>query len=498
VSGAGEDREPAPPLRRTAVRGGQLALLGWATSQALTFAAYIVLARLIDPTDFGRYAAASVIIGVGGLFAESGMMSALISRRDRLDEAASTAFYSLLVSGVLLTLAALAVSPLVGAFFRSGKVTALSAALSGYLFIRALTIVPDSLLQRRFSFARRVAVDPLGAIAFAAVSIPICAGGAGAWGLVAGTYASVVVQAVLAWAFARTRPRRRLASMAMWRELAAFARPVLASEILRHVSGQLDAVMLGRFANAATLGQYRNGLRLAQQPSNAFVNIAGYVLLPTFARLSQHPERLAAAAKRVFGAIAAAAVPVSVAMAPLGVPIAVLALGARWRPAGHAIAGLSGVLVGAAIISVVAEVLKAVHRPELLVRIHGVNLAATAVGVLGAAVPFGLLGVAIAVSAGQLIAAVYAYQCVAGLIDVSWRDLGRTFAPPAFAAAVMLAAMLVFASAVDPLAHGEAGGLALTAAEVSLGALAYAATLIAIDDERRGDARRLVSRLTRR
>jgi O-antigen/teichoic acid export membrane protein len=221
------------------------------------------------------------------------------------------------------------------------------------------------------------------------------------------------------------------------------------------------------------------------------------VLLPTFARLSRHPERLSAAAKRVFGAIAAAALPVSVAMAPLGVPIAVLALGARWRPAGHAIAGLSGMLVGAAIISVVAEVLKAVHRPELLIRVHGVNLVATAVGVAATAIPFGLLGVAIAVSAGQLISAIYAYHRLTGLIDVSWRDLGREFARPGLAAAVMLAVMLGFAGGVDPLAHGEAAGLALTVAEVCLGALSYIATLIAIDGERRGDARRVASRLTR-
>jgi PST family polysaccharide transporter len=471
-----------------------MALLGWSLTQGLTFAAYIVLARLIDPTDFGHYAAASVVIGVGSLFAESGMMSALINRRDRLDEAVSTAFYSLIVSGVALTVLAVAVSPLLGAFFRSDQVTALAAALSGYLFVRAMTIVPDSMLQRHFSFARRVAVDPLGAITFAAVSIAACADGAGAWGLVAGTYASIVVQAVLAWAFARTKPRRRLASMAMWRELSRFARPVLGSEILRHAAAQLDAVMLGRFSNAATLGQYRNGLRLAQQPTNAFVNVGGYVLLPTFARLHVHPERLSGALRRVVGVIAAVAVPISVAMIPLGVPIAVLALGSRWRPAGHAIAGLSGVLVGAALVSVSAEALKAVHRPRMLVRIHGVNLVSTAVGVIATAIPFGLIGVAISVSAGQCIAGVFAYACVSTLLDLGWGDFAAEFAAPAAAAALMAAAMVGFAALVDPLGHGEAAGIALTVAEAAVGAVLYGLVLLVLDRRRRADVRWLLSR----
>ena len=98
-----ESDDPAehPPLRRTTIRGARLALTGYALSRGMMFGVYLVLARLISPADFGHFAAASVFIGVGALFVEGGMMSALIRHRDRLDEAASTAFASLLVSGIL-------------------------------------------------------------------------------------------------------------------------------------------------------------------------------------------------------------------------------------------------------------------------------------------------------------------------------------------------------------------------------------------------------------
>jgi PST family polysaccharide transporter len=457
--------------------------------------AYIVLARLISPANFGLFAAASVVTGVGGLFAESGMMSALINRRDRLEEAASTAFFSLLLSGCLLSLGALAIAPLLGLLFRNGRVGDLAAALSGCLLIHSLSIVPDSLLQRRMSFARRVGVDPIGSIAFAVVAITACSNGAGAWGLVAGTYAAMGVQGVLAWVFARTVPRWRFASIAMWRELAAYARPIVVSEILRVIAGQLDVIMLGRFKGAATLGQYRNGLRLAQQPVNAFVDVGAYVLQPTFMRLRDHRERLSSAVRHVFGAVAASALPVSVAMIPLGVPVAVLALGSRWRPAGHAIAGLSFSLLGGAIISVTAETLKATGRPALLIRITSVNLAVTSAAVVAAAIPFGLLGVAVAVSVSQCVTAVYAFQLLTGQIDIGWRELSREFAGPGVAAAVMLVALLAYASTVHPLSHTEAGAIALTLAQVGIGVVAYAAILTTVDRRRRGDARRLLARI---
>ena len=491
----GDFTDDAPPLRRIAVRGTRLALLGWGLSQGLTFVAYIVLARLATPTDFGQFAAATVVVGVGSLLGESGMMAALINRRDRIDEAASTAFFSLSAGGFLLTLGALALSPLVGLYYHSSRVGLLSAALSASVLIRMLTIVPDSLLQRRMSFARRVAVDPLGSIGFAAVAIAACASGAGAWGLVAGTYASLLVQVSFAWVFARKRPRWREASLEMWRELSSFGRPVLGSEILRFVASQLDAITLGRFAGTAALGQYRNGLRLAQQPANAFVDVGAYVLLPLLARMSGQPDRLTVAVKRVFGVTAAMALPVSVAMIPLGVPIAVLSLGHRWRPAGHVIAGLSFMLVGIASSSVAVEAIKAIGRPQLLVRMSSVYLTLTAVCVTTGAIWFGSIGVAIAVSLSACLSAVFNLAVLTGQLEISPRELLSACAGPAVASAVMLVAMLLFNAAVDPASRSELAGIAATCAEAALGLLVYLAVLLIVDRPRREDIRSLAGRL---
>jgi PST family polysaccharide transporter len=469
--------------------------VGWGLSQGLTFIAYIVLARLAAPTEFGQFAAAMVVVGVGNLLGESGMMAALINRRDRIDEAASTAFFFLFAGGCLLTLGALALAPLVGLYYHSSRVGLISAALSASVLIRMLTIVPDSLLQRRMSFARRVAVDPLGSIGFGAVAIAACAGGAGAWGLVAGTYASLLVQVIFAWGFARKRPRWREASLEMWRELSSFGRPVLGSEILRFVALQLDALTLGKLAGTAALGQYRNGLRLAQQPGNAFVGVGGYVLLPLLARMSAQPDRLTAAVKRVFGATAALALPASVAMIPLGVPIAVLSLGHRWRPAGHVIAGLSFMLVGIASSSVAVEAIKAIGRPGLLVRMSSVYLAVTAVCVTGGAIWLGSTGVAVGVSLSACLSAVFNLAVLTGQLSLSPGELLSEWAGPAVAAAVMLVVMLLFGSATDPASRPELAGIAVACAEAAIGLIAYLAVLLVVDRPRREDIRSLAGRL---
>jgi O-antigen/teichoic acid export membrane protein len=473
--------------RDSAARGARLALLGWGAGQGLTFVAYIVLAHLLRPSVFGSFAAGSVLIGTGVLFAESGTTAALISRRDGIDAAASTAFFRLLGGGFVLALLALAASPLVRLFFHDSQAGAVAAALSGWLLLRAITIVPDSLLQRRGSYARRVAVDPLGAVLFAGVSIGACAAGAGIWGLVAGTYASEVAEVAAAWGFAGFRPSLRLASRAVWRELSAVARPVLGSEILRSIASQADVIMLGRFSGAGTLGQYRNGYRLASQPGNAFVNVAAYVLLPSLARMSSDAARVRAALRKAYDLALMVAVPASLAAVPLGVPVVVLFLGERWRPAGHAIAALWGLFLGGVLMSIAAESAKATGRPRLLVRIHGVSLVVTVALVCAAAVPFGLVGVASAVSISQVAVGLYAFAVTAPSLGVGFGYLAERMAAPLLAAGAMVGAMFAFSAAVSPLGRGELRGLLLTAVEVLLGAVVYLTLLVATDSSRRND-----------
>jgi O-antigen/teichoic acid export membrane protein len=479
------DPEAPESLTRTTLRGISLAGAGYVVSQALNFLAYLVLVRLLTPRDFGLYAAGTLITGIGGLFAESGMLAALIKREDRLDEAASTAFAWLLVCGIALMLLSLALAPLIGLIFHSARIGAVTAVLSGWLLVRAITIVPDALLQRRFSFLRRVAVDPLGVLAYAAAAIPLAAAGAGVWAMVGGAYASIVVQAVAAWVASGFRPRRHLVSREMWRELVSFSRPLVAGEIVRRVTSEVDVFVLGRFSGAAPLGQYRNGQMLVQQPAGLFSQVVAYVILPAFARVSAMPGRLTAAARRAFWLAATVIFPISLACIPLGVPIAVVLLGERWRTAGHAIAGLSGMVLGGTLLSISAELMKAVAALRLQLKVQTVWMALVAATVIVGGIAWGVLGVAIAVSVSGCVAAVYAMVGLAGALQIPPYSLFAGMLQPLVASVVMIGAMVLFDRTVGVLGHGKALQALLLVADVVLGAAVYCAVIAVIDRDRR-------------
>jgi PST family polysaccharide transporter len=484
-------------LRGRIARGAGLAGLGFVLSRGLTFASYIVIAQLIAPRDAGQLAAGTVLVGLGLLFAESGMLAAIIHWKGDVDEAASTAFASTLVTGVLLTLIGVAAAPLVGAFFHSSTIGWVAAASSGWLFLRSLQIVPDALLQRRFSFLRRVAVDPLGALAFGITAIACCANGMGVWGLVLGTYALYTVQAVAAWGFVRWRPRRSLMSMGTWRQLAGYARHVVASEVVRRVTVQLDSILLGRFSGSAALGQYAYGLRLASEPTGAWVSVAAYTLLPAFARIADDAARFRRAFLEALSALCTISVPVALLLLAVGDQLALFAFGPEWPQSGDAVKALCGLGFGATLTSISSEVFKAAGRPQLLPRVHGVAFA-TSIVLLPSLLWAGVVGIGIAVSISAMITGAYALRHAAATVDASLGDLLRSLRGLVASGAIALAAVLaldltVFADTSSRLAAG--GELV---AEGAVMALVYAAALLFLAPADAHRIRDAVARLRRR
>jgi O-antigen/teichoic acid export membrane protein len=478
---SGAETEPPPDsLTGTVTRGISLAGMGYTLSQLLTFATYLVLAQLVDPADFGHFAAGTVVVGVGTLVGESGMLAALIQRRDRLEEAYNSAFLATLAGGAALTLLALAAAPLVALFFHSHEAGVVAAVMSGWMFLRVTAVVPDALLQRNFSFRRRVIIDPLSTLAFAAGSIPAAAAGLGVWALVIGTYASALVNVIAAWVFAAWRPRPRLASVAMWRELARFGRPLLGAGMIRRVATEIPVLALGRFSGANALGQFTYSTRVAAQPLGAVVDVGAYVLQPAFARLSAHDERFRAAVCRSLRWLCTAAFPAGLLLVALGTPAVVLVFGEQWREAGNGAAALGVYCAAVSLDSIASETWKSYGRTDMLPRMHIISLVLTVVCV-GALVPFGLLGVTIGMSASAVGVGVYAVRGMSRALGIALADLMSEIWPPAVAAITMAGALFCFEHFVVHAEHdGRILGLALLALEVLLGAAIYLSVLAVV------------------
>ena len=85
-----------------------------ALTRVLSFLTTLVLARLLTPTDFGLIVLVTTVISPLQVLSDLGLTRAIISRKDRVDVAASTAVPLVLVSGFAISCLVYFIAPLVG------------------------------------------------------------------------------------------------------------------------------------------------------------------------------------------------------------------------------------------------------------------------------------------------------------------------------------------------------------------------------------------------
>jgi O-antigen/teichoic acid export membrane protein len=495
VSTPGEEPED---LTRTVVRGASLAGSGFVLAQVLNLGFYIALARLATPEDFGIIAAASVLLGSAMLVTESGMVAALIHRNDRIEEATHTAIAATIGGGFVFSLIALAVAPLLGLFFRSSEVGEVAAALSGTVLLKSAAVVPGAVLQRRFSFLRRLVIEPVSVIAFGVAAVIGTANGMGVWGLVIGQYAYATSEFILSWALSPVWPRIQLMSYSLWRELAGYGRHVLAATIILRLGDQADTGIIGRFLSTASLGQYRYAIRLASTPYMMLLAAASYVLFPAFARISHTKERFERGYMSSLHWTCFLAFPVGMLILPLGEPLAVVLFGDTWREAGRAAMAMCIYPCASILSSVASEALKAAGKPQRLTRMHTVTTVSTIALMLALLAPFGLMGVAAGLSAGAVVGAVYALKQVETHIGFAIRPMWHRIWPPAVASIVMALLVLAGERLLDAGHNSTVVDACLIVAGALVGAVVYLAVISVLAPGTISDLRAAASRLRQR
>jgi O-antigen/teichoic acid export membrane protein len=475
-------------VRGAAARGASFAAFATIASQILTLGSYIVMARLAAPAVFGQFAAASVLLSFGQMFSDSGMPSALLQRRDRLDAAAVTALVATVTGGALLSLLSLASAPIVGAFFHDAQVTAVTAAMSGTLLINGFIGVPGVLLQRRLSVRRWIG-DPVAAAVFGAASGTGLALGLHVWALVIGYYASMITRALWLWISVRWLPDPRLFSLAMWKELARFGRHIIASEVIREIQNAGTTAITGRFLGVSDLGRFRFGWRLVTSATTPILAANAATVQPVLLRAGDDEVRVRSTAITSLRVVSFLALPIAALFIPFGTTISTLVLGSQWRGTGEIMMILSGMALALPLESLAAEIFKVRGRPDLLPKMHSL-WTVLSVGFMLALVPAGAKGIALAWSLSTIVVALFAITRLRHVIAVANRDVVRAISPALVSAAVAGVAILVFNSFVLHL-HPEADArtIVVAALELIAGAGIYMSGVMLLHREMLRDVR---------
>ena len=422
------DESPATSGMARRVAGGAFwTLLAFAVGKGLGFGTNIVLARLLDPADFGVVSFAMVLIGAFLLLQDLGVGAAIVYSKADIGRIGGTALTVNLVTALALFVVTALISGVVAAFTDSDQLAAIVVALAFGLVATAAGSVQAALLTKELAFRRKFIPDVVPLFLSAIVSIVLAFLGYGVWSLVWGYLAKSLSATIALWIIAPARPLPRF-TWPIARDLLRYGRHISLSSVVGFAVMNVDYFIVGHRLGTASLGLYTLAFTVASLPSTIIGQQIATVTFPAYTRLRSSPDRLAKLFGDTFTLTAALSIAFGAAIW-VGMPTLIgPLLGAKWLAISGPLRILTIFGVVRAIEFTFSSLYRAIGRPEIMWMSSAVRLAvivpallwATGGGIERVALVEVIVGL-IFIPANGLI--------LARLLSIGSRGMGRLLLP---------------------------------------------------------------------
>lgn len=461
-------------LRDKAIKGVVwTAIQNWG-SQVISFAVFLLLARLLEPKVFGLVALASVFFAFMQVFLDQGFSQAIIQRRELEQEHLDTAFWTNISIGLLLLIISVALADLVAALFKQPLLVPIIRWLSLSFLFSSLNSVQSAILSRELAFktlAKRTLIAMFaGGVCGVVMAFLHC----GVWSLVGQQLTNGLVGVLVLWSSTRWRPGFRF-SQQHFKELFSYGINVVGINALTFLNRRSDDFLIGYFLGPVALGYYTVAYRILLIVTQLMIGTINKTAMPIFSRLQKEPERMRQAFYSAIAITSLVAFPVFVGLSVLAPELVVVVFGQRWVPSIPVmqILNLVGLLYAGFYYN--GPVIMSLGKPSWNLWLNCLQ-AVCNVSAFYISVRWGIVAVASSYVIRSYLMAPINVWVVHKLLRIQLRTYLNQYAAP-------LAGALLMAIAILGTKHflgGIANAQCLLAICIAIGAVVYVATILLI------------------
>ena len=415
-------------LKEKTIRAGAAKLTGQAGRAVIRLGSIVILARLLDPSEFGLVAMVTVLTGVFEILATGGLSAATIQRDKVSKEQISTLFWINIAIGVLIAFLCLMAAPLLKALYHEPKTAYIIAALAPAFIFTAAGVQHVALLQRELRFTALSGLEVGSEVVAAAVGIGMALAGWGYWALVGSALALPLCITIGAWlttGWIPGLPRldRTVGSM------LGFGGTITLNTLVVHAAYNFEKLLLGRYFGSDALGLYGRAYELINLPTRILNSAVGGVAFSALSRVQSDPVRFKRYFLKGYSLVLSLTLPATIFCAALADDIILVVLGPKWTEATLIFQLLAPTILVFGIINPYAWLLQStgLHRRSLNTAFV---IAPIAIGSYLVGIPFGPTGVALAYSTAMSLWMVpHTFWCLHGT-PISPKDLLPPIARP--------------------------------------------------------------------
>ncbi|MPQ46319.1 MOP flippase family protein [Marinifilum sp. N1E240] len=432
-------------LKSQTIRGVFWSFIEKFGSQFILLISQIVLARLLDPRDFGLLGMLAIFIAISQAFIDSGFDNALIQKKDANQTDYSTVFFFNISIGVVLYLILFFTAPLIADFFRSPELVQLTRVVCLILVVNSFGLIQFVKFKIEMNFKAIAQVVVIANLLSAALGIVLALLNFGVWALAAQVIGIYFFRSILFWVKSTWRPSM-VFSIKSFKGLFNFGSKLLLSGLISQTFENIYLLVIGRMFSATALGFYDQAKKFQQVPVATLAQVVGNVTFPAFSKIQNENEKLRLGFRKLIKLLVFVNFPLMIGLAIMADPLLVVVLGDKWEPSVPyfqllCIAGMIYTLHSSNL-----NILKVKGRSDLFLYLEIIKKAIVVLAIV-IGLKWGIIGLVV----GQIftsfisffINAFYTGKLISYTISDQLKDVSQTFYITIVTAAVMSLGWLI-------------------------------------------------------
>ena len=392
---------PLVPSARELNRKASSSLFWQAGKLSAHLLQYVLLARLVLPAEFGKFALVYPLFMILSALNDGGLSTATVTGRQYDARLASNLWWTQLVLGVVVASIMVLGAPVISLMYGVQDLLLIGTGLAMSLLVESWG------LQSKANLRRDMQVERLGLVEVGGLLMGLSVAWiASYWTrtvelLVIAHVVGAASRTAIAFLLAPLRPGRFSPSPEYRRALRT-GWHVVGGDLLNIMRNQSPTIAIGFFITLTQVGLFNRANQLFSIPLTMLAPAIANFLLPLLSRTRETPQQFqlhVVSTQRLFLAVA---IPISVWIALGPTHLVVFALGAEWAPAVTILQCLSPLFMSQVLATVARMTLLASDQAHVDRKFSFLNLLLTVLVVFSAA-PFGVYAVALALSISGLL-----------------------------------------------------------------------------------------------
>lgn len=474
-------------LRSKAIGGMGWNAVSTASQTILQVAQFFILARILNPEDYGVAGMAYIMSGFLQVFQDMGFSAVVVQRNDLCQKQLSSLYWLNIMSGCALFLVILALSYPVSAFYAMPSLKGMMICIGVNMFALSFGMQYVWQAEKDLKFAWLSRVDVIVGTVGAITSILLAFLGFKAWSIVLGQTLSGFFRTILLVAGGRKswKPSRHFA-WADLESLRSFGLYQMAERTINYFNTKIDQMVLGKMLGSFELGLYSFGFNLSSRLSDKTNPIVTRVAFPVLAKVQYEKERQKAIYLKIVHALTLVNAPVHLGFALIAPEIVNVFFHAKWMPAVPVLQIIAAVYLMRSIGNPVGTLALSSGRADLTFWWNVIAFGVTPLSVVVGGWFGGLKGVAISLLVTQILYFWPAYRIIIRPV------IGKCFMSYLDSAIRPIGVSILTMGATWWLAQGVHGSIARLILMIPLAGVLYSILILFLDRRRVLEAKALL------